>query len=256
VQTGDGEAPLLYIGSASEASRANLDDYLRAHGYAVHWHTPQDDVLGRARAIRPRAILLDLTPDPAMAYGLWHTLHNDADLMRIPTILFVSPDVEAEGFALCAAAHFTKPVERDDLVRTLHTLIPADWSRPGRILLIDDDPRYLELTADMLRGEGFEVILAASGAEGITAVETEAPDIVLLDLMMPEVNGFEVVAHLRAQPETADIPIVIVTAKDLTSEDVRILNGHVASIAQKGLFSREDLLREINHAYARTLARE
>ena len=248
-------SPVLYAGAGSDALRGSLDAFLRDHGFPVHWLDAKADVVRWARELRPGAIVLDLTEDPAAVYRRWHALRADAETSNIPTILIVTPEIEAEGFALCAAAHLAKPVDRDDLLARLQTLLPDDQSRPARILIVDDDPQYLELTRDLLRHEGYDVHVATDGAAGIEAMEQYAPDVVLLDLMMPNVNGFEVVAHMRSSPDTATIPIVVITAKDLTSEDVSALNGHVASIAQKGLFSREDLLREITRAYSRALAR-
>ncbi len=251
---GPDHAPVLYAGSATPAVREMVDPLLRDHGFPVYWLDAEDDAVARARELRPCAILLDLTGEPAAVYRLWHTLRGDPDTADMPIILFSPSGVETERFAFCAGARLTKPVVKEQLLDRLTELVPRELSRPGRILIVDDDPHYLEMTADVLEDEGYDVRIATDGAAGIAAIEQHAPDVVLLDLMMPEVNGFEVVSHMRGHPATAGIPIVIVTAKDLTPADISALNGHVASIAQKGLFSREDLLREITEAYTRAMA--
>lgn len=247
--------PLLYVGHSAEAVREQLEGFLETHGFEVTWLGLEDDALQVARRLRPRAILLDLTSDPSATYRVWHALHAEPETATLPTILFVSRDGGDQGFALCGTAHFTKPIPRDDLLTKLNALIPQEISRPGRILLVDDDEQFLEMTAETLMDAGYEVYTARNGQEGIEAAEAHVPDLMLLDLMMPGVNGFEVVTRVRSNEATAHIPILIVTAKDLTVEDIRQLNGHVSSIAQKGLFTREDLLREIVHAHGQATAR-
>ena len=113
------------------------------------------------------------------------------------------------------------------------------------ILVIDDEPKTVELVAAVLEAEGYCVQKAYSGQEGVELATRQGYDLIILDLMMPKIDGFDVVEELRRHAGSKDIPIIIATAKDLTEEDLLRLRGKVASIAQKGGFSKEDLLRDI-----------
>ena len=106
------------------------------------------------------------------------------------------------------------------------------------ILAVDDDPMALELVDAILSGEGFRVLKASGGEEGLAAARREAPALIILDLLMPQVDGFAVVERLRADPVTATIPIVILTSKNLTADEKARLNGEIACLARKGEFSR------------------
>jgi CheY-like chemotaxis protein len=135
-------------------------------------------------------------------------------------------------------------VDGDSLLSCLgrHTFLTKVREREVRILAVDDDPAALELLSGLLTPAGFTVLRATGGADGIAQARDGHPDVVLLDLMMPEVSGFEVTATLKADPATREIPIIVLTAKDLTSEDKARLNGSVATILAKGRLDRQDLL--------------
>jgi len=150
----------------------------------------------------------------------------------------------ARGYALGAVDYFVKPIDREALLARLdrYRFTSADERRIERVLVADDDPRANEIMAATLRPLGIEVLVASGGEEAIALARTEHPDLLLLDLMMPVVSGFEVVAQLRADESTRDIPILVITAKDLTPEDKEQLNGHVAAIMQKGTFGSVELI--------------
>jgi CheY-like chemotaxis protein len=119
---------------------------------------------------------------------------------------------------------------------------------PARVLVVDDNVKALELVAAALEAEGYHVLRAYGGAEAIEAARSERPDLVILDLMMPEVSGFEVARALRDSEQTARIPILVLTAKDLTAEDRARLNGNVSAILAKASFSSSELLAELRRA--------
>jgi CheY-like chemotaxis protein len=118
------------------------------------------------------------------------------------------------------------------------------------VLVVDDNVKAVELLATVLEAEGYRVLRAYGGAEAIEATRAAPPDLMILDLMMPEVSGFEVARALRESEDTARIPILVLTAKDLTTEDHARLNGDVSAILAKASFSRSDLLAEVRRAIA------
>jgi DNA-binding response OmpR family regulator len=153
-------------------------------------------------------------------------------------------DDEQLGYALGAADYFVKPVERKALLARLgaHTLTAQLKDREVRVLVVDDDPAAVELLSGMLAPIGFTVLRAFGGTDGIALAREKLPEVILLDLTMPEVSGFDVVVELKGDTRTRDIPILIVTAKDMTAAEKSQLNGQVTAILAKGSSVRIELL--------------
>jgi CheY-like chemotaxis protein len=171
-------------------------------------------------------------------------------LMRIPVVIISIMADRNRGFALGAAAVMQKPMSRQDLSESLVALglLPPPQGQTIRVLVIDDDPDAVELVAVRIQGLAGTVLRAYGGREGIAAARQERPDVIVLDLMMPKVNGFDVVKALSEQPETARIPIFVVTAKQVTAEDRARLSGCVATIMEKTEFSRDRFIAEVRRA--------
>jgi CheY-like chemotaxis protein len=172
-------------------------------------------------------------------------LKADPDLADIPVIMLTIMDSLNVGYALGAADYLIKPVDRERLLGALSKY----RRRPSAcVLIVEDDAATREMLTRMVRTQGWATAEAENGrvalARMLETPETP-PDLILLDLMMPEMDGFEFVTHLRRREEWRSIPVVVVTAKDLTTEDRLRLNGYVEKFVQKGAFSREQLLREI-----------
>jgi signal transduction histidine kinase/CheY-like chemotaxis protein len=191
-----------------------------------------------ARRLRPDAIVLDIMLPDLSGWDFLSMVKGDETTARIPVVIVSMLDERGKGLALGAADYLVKPVNRDDLLATLRPIIAArvgDGSR--KVLAIDDDPVAIKLIETVLGEEGFTVVGVHSGAEGLQAARTEQPSVIILDLLMPETDGFEVVEKLRDDPSTAEIPIVILTAKSIAPEDRERLNAHVAHLAAKASFS-------------------
>jgi CheY-like chemotaxis protein len=174
-------------------------------------------------------------------------------LMRIPVVIISVAADRNKGFALGAAAIMQKPMSRQELSDSLAALglLPIPQGQALKVLVVDDDADALELIAGRVQDLASTVLRARGGQEGIAAARRELPDVIVLDLMMPEVNGFDVVDALSAQTETARIPILIVTSKEITAEDRTKLNGAVTAIMEKTEFSRDRFTAEVRRAVSR-----
>jgi CheY-like chemotaxis protein len=168
-------------------------------------------------------------------------LKADPGLADVPVIMVSVMEDRDLGFALGASEYVTKPIDRDQLRRIL-----GRYRRDGaRALVVEDDPDTRDLLRRYLEADGWVVDQAENGQAGLEAVRRRVPTLVLLDLMMPVMDGCQFAAELRKNPEWGAIPVVVITAKDLTAEDRRALNGDVQAVLQKGAFSRDQLLQEV-----------
>ena len=171
-------------------------------------------------------------------------------LERIPVVIISMFADRNKGFALGAASVVQKPVSRETFFATLGELglLERSPTQALSVLVVDDDPNAVELIAVRLEGVATRVTRAFGGRDAIAAVQAERPDLIVLDLMMPEVNGFEVIDALNADPALADIPVIVVTAKRITVMDRERLRRSVTAIMEKGQFNREHLTREVRRA--------
>jgi CheY-like chemotaxis protein len=173
-------------------------------------------------------------------------------LNRIPIVIISIVADRNRGFALGAAAIMQKPMSRHELSEALLELglLPIATGTKLKILVVDDDPDAVELMAVRALALAGTVLRAYGGHEAIETARQELPDLIVLDLMMPDVSGFDVVEALSEHPETARIPILVVTAKQVTAEDRVKLNGFVATIMEKAGFSRQRFAAEVRRAMA------
>ncbi|HUP22898.1 MAG TPA: response regulator [Thermoanaerobaculia bacterium] len=177
-------------------------------------------------------------------------LKRSPELRRIPVVIISIVADRNRAFALGAAAVLQKPILRQELYESLLDLglLPASPGYALCVLIVDDDPTAVEVAAVHLQGLASTVLRAYGGRAAIDVAQRELPDLIVLDLMMPEVSGFDVVEALKQRPETARIPILVVTAKDVTAEDREQLNGCVTAIMEKAEFDRDRFLTEIRRA--------
>jgi PAS domain S-box-containing protein len=215
---------------------------LEGEGFAVVEAADGHSGLALARAKQPDAITLDVLMPTMDGWSVLAALKGEPALADIPVIMVSVMEDRNLGFALGASEYVTKPIDRDHLRR-----IVARYRRDGaRVLVVEDDPATRELLRRYLEAEGWAVDEAENGEAGLAAVRRRSPTLVLLDLMMPVMDGCQFAAELRKNPDWGTIPVVVITAKDLTPADRRALNGDVQAVFQKGAFSREQLLRELH----------
>jgi signal transduction histidine kinase/CheY-like chemotaxis protein len=198
----------------------------------------------------PELIVLDIFLPGIDGWELLSRIKREDSPWRNVPVVIVSVAVDIKrGFALGAAQVLQKPITRVDLKQTLNRLgMKLEGADNKRVLIVDDDAKAREILAAYLAEPGCQTLRAPGGREAIEIARAEQPDLILLDLMMPEVSGFDVVDALRADKRTRTIPIVIVTAKQLTAEERITLNGHVTAILQKTDFNHGHFLGEVKRA--------
>jgi CheY-like chemotaxis protein len=222
-----------------------MSRFLGKEGFRVITAAGGEEGLRLARELRPDVVTLDVLMPGMDGWSVLAALKADAELADIPVVILTMLDDRNLGYALGAADYLTKPIERERLVAVL-----ARYRPDLPVLVVDDDPDFRELARRMLEREGYTVIEAANGRAALDRIREGVPGVVLLDLMMPEMDGFDFVAAARSEPAWRSVPIVVITAKDLSAEDHDRLNGYVARVLQKGALSRETLLGEVRELVA------
>ena len=215
---------------------------LSQRGYRVLAAAGGVEGLRLAREVRPDAITLDIIMPDLDGWTVLRTLKGDPELRDIPVILLTILRDADLGYALGAADFLTKPIETETLVRLLRRYCKVDQAQ---VLVVDDDAGTREVLRRTLAKANWSVAEAASGAECLDSLERLRPGVVLLDLMMPGMDGFEVLETMRRHEAWADIPVIVVTAKDLTHEETAWLRGSAEKVVQKGAYDRAELVRVI-----------
>jgi CheY-like chemotaxis protein len=202
------------------------------------------EALRLARQLRPIAITLDVMMPDMDGWSVLKALKADAALSDIPVIMLTMVDDPERGFALGAAGYASKPVDRQSLGRIIKKYTCPH--PPCPVLLVDDDPASRDTMRNILEREGWKVTEAENGRVALECMERERPRLVLLDLTLPEMDGFQFADHVRRHPEWRLIPIVVLSAHDLSIEERQRLNGYVESILRKESGdSHEALLRQV-----------
>jgi signal transduction histidine kinase/CheY-like chemotaxis protein len=215
---------------------------LSREGYKVVSATDGITGVALAREIRPDVITLDVLMPGQDGWFVLNQLKNDPELADIPVVMQSILDETNKAFSLGASDYLTKPVDRSRLVEVIRRLQRQD---NRRVLVVEDDVDTQMIMTKWLRDEGWEVHSAVNGLEGVQAFLKHNPGLIILDLMMPTMDGFEFLDQIRRQPNEVDASVVVVTAKDLTGEDLERLNGSVQSIIQKGDHGIDSILNEI-----------
>ncbi|MFL5681400.1 MAG: response regulator [Chloroflexota bacterium] len=235
-------AEVLVVEDDVSAARL-LREYLEPAGYSVRVAPDAETGLAIARERMPAAIVLDVLLPGMDGWDALRRLKADASLRDIPVIIVTVVDEREVGLALGAADYLVKPIQRPALIESLARYAPRAGLRgePVRVLAVDDEPASLELIRAALEPEGFAVRGAGGGREALDALKSEAFDLVVCDLVMPEIDGFQVIAALKDDPRTSGIPILVYTGHDLTASDKARLNGNILGIVTKGSGARDGL---------------
>ncbi|WP_135604955.1 response regulator [Methanococcoides sp. NM1] len=238
--------PLVLVVEDDERSRELLMLTFIDGGYRVVSAGNGVEAVALARKLRPFAITLDVMLPEMDGWTVLRHLKEDESTCEIPVVMISMMDQKEIALERGAVDHLTKPFDREYLLKLMDRYKEKLERKNPKILLVDDEPYAVELLSSMMEPEGFSILRAYSGTDAIDICTEEQPDIVILDLMMPQVSGFDVISVLRSNPETWNIPIVACTARDITAKDRIFLDRKVNSIMQKGVFSKNDLLDTIH----------
>jgi PAS domain S-box-containing protein len=248
------EKPLVLIVEDEEPARELLTSYLEPEGYDVAWVSSGTDALIRAHQLQPDAITLDIRLGDSSGWEILHQLKKDSETTRIPVVVISILDEPETGFALGASDYLVKPVDKESLLAVLRKHVSLPSKGAATLLVIDDDTETRYLLSAMLEAEGYGTLLAASGKQAIDILSRVSPAAILLDLLMPEMDGFEVLQRIREDRMSRDVPVFILTAKDLTEQDLSTLAGQTRALFLKGDAWREALLAQLRRAVREGLA--
>ena len=222
--------------------------FLLSEGFTVQTASDGEEGLRLARRTLPLAITLDVMMPGMDGWTVLSTLKADPSVSHIPVIMLTMLDDRKRGYALGAADYLTKPTDHKRLAQILKKY--SCPHPPCPVLLVEDDATTRGMMRSLLEKAGWEVSEAANGRAALVSVAQNRPHLILLDLMMPEMDGFEFAAELHRHPEWRSIPMVVLTAKDLTAEERVRLNGNVHTILDKGGCSRAELMHQVRDLLA------
>jgi len=236
------QAPLILVVDDDLTVRDILTRVLIAEGMRCITATNGRDGLSKAHTYRPDVIILDVMMPKVDGWSVISSLKANPQLAEIPVIMQSVRDDRDLGFMLGASEYLVKPVERKTLLQILKKYTNAAESY---ILIVDDDESTRRLLARTLKREGWNTVEVDGGAQGLIEIERKPPALIIMDLMMPDMDGFEFLQTLRSKSSVIDIPVVVLTSKDLTSQDRLKLNGGVERILEKGRLNRDRFLDEV-----------
>jgi len=250
-ESADANAATVLVIDDEPSARDMISRMLAKDGYRVVTASNGTDGLRIAAEVKPDVITLDIMMPGMDGWAVLSKLKADPALAAIPVVVATIIDDRNLSVSLGAAGYITKPIDRDHLSDVLRRV----RSTPGikHVLIVEDDADARKLMRRLFEKEGWTVTEAENGAVALTAIDSSPPSLVLLDLMMPVMDGFEFIEQLRKRPTGRDIPVVVHTAKDLTDKDRTRLRGSVENVLQKGGHTNE-VVKEVWQALERASA--
>jgi DNA-binding response OmpR family regulator len=244
-----GRAKILIIEDDRTAIHL-IESQLTSSGYEAYSCNEPEHALQAAAELQPQAITLDLLMKPTSGWEILLQLKNDARTANIPVIVVSVVDHASMGAAIGADEYLVKPVDRKTLLGAVERCIARrEGSGPAApILVVDDDVATREMIVELLSGKGYAVNSAVDGLAARAQVAASLPELVILDLMLPKVSGFELLAEWRANSRTAAIPIFVLTSKDLTKQEKSYLQEHAQSLFLKQESWQEGLVKQLQRA--------
>ena len=235
---------LVLIVDDESSSRELLASYLEPE-YRVAMAASGAEALKKAQLLRPDAITLDVLMPGSNGFETLASLRKNPKTANIPIIILSIVDQKEVGFALGAADYLIKPVRKPALLETIRRHVPLLADDDSSILLVDDDPKALELLEEVLRAAGYETQGVRSGKRALEVLANKAVGGILLDLLMPGMDGFEVIRHVRQEATLKELPILVMTAKNLTAEEASLLSHETQGLLQKNGSWQEQLIVEV-----------
>jgi PAS domain S-box-containing protein len=236
--------PLVLIVDDEIPARELLASYLEPE-YRLATAESGDEALKKARQLRPDVITLDVLMHNKNGFQTLEALQNDSETADIPVIILSIVDQKEVGFALGAGDYLIKPVRKSVLLETIRRHVPSPDDDDSSILLVDDDPETLELMQETLRSAGYETQAVRNGTRALEVLANKAIGAILLDLLMPGMDGFDVIRHVRQEATLQELPILVMTGKDLTADEVALLGHETQALLRKNTSWQQQLVSEI-----------
>src|SRR5262245_47847485 len=224
-------------------ARELISEHLRAEGFSVVTAAGGMEGLKLAKELRPTVITLDVMMPDLDGWSVLTALRQDPEVGDVPVVIITIVDEQRRGIALGAAGYLSKPIDRERLHQLVSRFRAA--APPTRVLVVEDDALQRERMLGWLTGPQWSVREATNGREALDRLRQNKPDVILLDLMMPEMDGFAVVAALQREVAWRDIPVIVITARDLDAKDRERLNSGVQTVLVKETFRAADLVARI-----------
>ncbi|RYG47284.1 response regulator, partial [bacterium] len=248
----DAHATVLVIDDDA-AARDMMGRILAKEGYRAEFATSGEEGIRLAKQLRPAVVTLDVFMPGMDGWAVLQALKADPETADIPVIIASMGADRSVGFALGASEYIPKPIDRSRLVDVLSHYHSSDNGKPC-VLVVEDDAGIRQMLSTMLDRQGWDVVEAENGLRGLEQLDANDPDLILLDLMMPEMDGFQFVNEMKQRPSTEQVPIVVLTAKELTDEDRLALNGGVEKVFLKAATQSDSLLSELKRLTGRSKA--
>ncbi len=239
------DAMTILVIDDDATARDLLTRALMKEGFRVEIAADGRQGLERARVVRPDVITLDVLMPGMDGWAVLRELKADDNLSDIPVIMISMIDEKPLGFSLGASDYLMKPVNRHEMISILEKYRQSDVVRTSRVLVVEDDVDVRAMLTKILSDENWRVVEAGDGVEALEKISEEMPDLILLDLMMPDLDGFEFLAELRQYSERKQIPVIVLTAKELNPHELEKLRGSVESIMVKRSFNHGEFISAI-----------
>ncbi|MGH8167607.1 MAG: response regulator, partial [Woeseiaceae bacterium] len=253
-QKRDNEQGEILVIDDDPAVRDLVSRYLIKEGFGVRTASSGEEGLEIARRVNPDAITLDLLMPGVDGWSVLTQLKADPELANIPVVIVTILDNKDMGYTLGAADYLTKPIDQQRLVSIIRQHCGKRARAP--ILVVEDDADSRRLLCSMLKKEGWEVVEVEDAESALARVTRQEPAMILLDLILPGMDGFQFIEAINENRAWRKIPIVVVTAKDLSPDEHRFLNRSVQKIIKKGVYNRSELLDLVRTTMRANVARE
>jgi len=236
--------PLILVVDDELPARELLTSYL-APAYRLATAESGTEALEKAKQLQPDAIILDVLMASGNGFESLVALRKQPETANVPIIILSVVDQKQVGFALGATDYLVKPIRKTLLLDTICKYVPRPMDDDSAILLVDDDVRTLELLTETLQSVGYETQSVQTGARALEVLSSKLVGAVLLDLLMPGMDGFQVIRHIREQEALRDLPIFVMTGKNLTPEEIALLSGETQALFPKNGLWQQQLIAEI-----------